>query len=234
MHDFPKTTLNVSAHARYECLCASGVHAPRPPRPRRRPPPTTTTTNRHFHCHNAFACREDSIAFVNKSWQKNCIRIDPVARFEFMGAPPQAVWSFFCEFALYFPVVFSKIKRIRCDIVVRWNVRFSGSIFVFVRFTILGKGGKLVCFLWCRPLACLAGDEGGISSGRLPTLMPGHQGGTLVLVLLSVGLVYWGLTPQQQPGSYQGGEMMMMKSVFWWRKPEYPEEPTDLRQVGWC
>ena len=33
----------------------------------------------------------------------------------------------------------------------------------------------------------------------------------------------WGLTPQQQPGPYQGGEMMM-KSVFWWRKPEYPEE----------
>ena len=26
-------------------------------------------------------------------------------------------------------------------------------------------------------------------------------------------LVYWGLTPQQQPGSYQGGEMMM-NSVF--------------------
>ena len=47
-------------------------------------------------------------------------------------------------------------------------------------------------------------------------------------------MVYWGLTPQQQPGSYQGGEMMM-KSVFWWRKPEYPEETTDLRQVadGW-
>ena len=44
------------------------------------------------------------------------------------------------------------------------------------------------------------------------------------------GLVYWGLTPQQQPGSYQGGEMMI-KSVFWWRKPEYPEETTDLRQV---
>ena len=22
---------------------------------------------------------------------------------------------------------------------------------------------------------------------------------------------------------------MMMKSVFWWRKPEYPEETTDLR-----
>ena len=25
--------------------------------------------------------------------------------------------------------------------------------------------------------------------------------------------------------------MMVMKSVFWWRKPEYPEETTDLRQV---
>ena len=24
---------------------------------------------------------------------------------------------------------------------------------------------------------------------------------------------------------------MMMKSVFWWRKSEYPEETTDLRQV---
>ena len=24
---------------------------------------------------------------------------------------------------------------------------------------------------------------------------------------------------------------MMMKSVFWWRKPEYLEETTDLRQV---
>ena len=29
------------------------------------------------------------------------------------------------------------------------------------------------------------------------------------------GLVYWGLyMPQQQPGSYQRGEMRMMKSVF--------------------
>ena len=45
------------------------------------------------------------------------------------------------------------------------------------------------------------------------------------------GLVYWGVTPQQQPGSYQGGEMMMMKSVFWWRKPEHPEDTTDLQQV---
>ena len=34
-----------------------------------------------------------------------------------------------------------------------------------------------------------------------------------------LGLDYWGLTPHQQPGSYQGGEMMMMKPVFWWRKP---------------
>ena len=40
---------------------------------------------------------------------------------------------------------------------------------------------------------------------------------------VGLGLAYWGLTPQQQPGSSQGGEMMMMKSVFWWRKPEYPE-----------
>ena len=37
--------------------------------------------------------------------------------------------------------------------------------------------------------------------------------------------------PPQQPGSYQGGETMMMKSVIWWRKPEYQEEITDLRQV---
>ena len=43
------------------------------------------------------------------------------------------------------------------------------------------------------------------------------------------GLVWFrGLTPQQQPGSYHGGEMMM-KSVFWWRKPEHPEETTDLQ-----
>ena len=26
-------------------------------------------------------------------------------------------------------------------------------------------------------------------------------------------LVYWGLTPQQQPGSCQGGQMMIMKPV---------------------
>ena len=46
------------------------------------------------------------------------------------------------------------------------------------------------------------------------------------------GLVYWGLTPQQQPGSYQGGEMMMMKCHFHlWRKPVHPGETTDLREV---
>ena len=65
-----------------------------------------------------------------------------------------------------------------------------------------------------------------------------HVSITVCLLLPGIGggLVYWGLTPQQQPGSYQGGEMMMMKAVYWWRKPEYPEETTDLRQVrnrGW-
>ena len=54
---------------------------------------------------------------------------------------------------------------------------------------------------------------------------------TLAKDVTLFGLVWFrGLTPQQQPGSYQGGEMMM-KSVFWWRKPEHPEETTDLRQV---
>ena len=27
------------------------------------------------------------------------------------------------------------------------------------------------------------------------------------------GLVYWGLTPQQQPGSYQGGEMIKLRNL---------------------
>ena len=31
---------------------------------------------------------------------------------------------------------------------------------------------------------------------------------------IQFGLVYWGLTPQQQPGSYQGGEMVMMMMVM--------------------
>ena len=65
-----------------------------------------------------------------------------------------------------------------------------------------------------------------VTEGRAGNLLSCQSASTLGLI----GLVYWGLTPQQQPGSYQGGEMMM-KSVFWWRKPEYPEETTDLRQV---
>ena len=62
----------------------------------------------------------------------------------------------------------------------------------------------------------------------------GNSGNFLLERALQEGkfrLVYWGLMPQQQPGSYQGGEMMMMKSVFWWRKLEYPEETTNLQQV---
>ena len=72
----------------------------------------------------------------------------------------------------------------------------------------------------------------GYSSVTLPTNpAPSYDSGVgYTNSTLHFGLVYWGLTPQQQPGSYQGGEMMM-KSVFWWRKPEYPEETTDLRQV---
>ena len=49
--------------------------------------------------------------------------------------------------------------------------------------------------------------------------------------MILVCIFYRGLTPQQQPGSYQGGEMMVIKSGFWWRKPEYPEETIGLRQV---
>ena len=43
--------------------------------------------------------------------------------------------------------------------------------------------------------------------------------------------------PQQQPGSYRGGEDddddgdHHHHHHYWWRKPEYPEETTDLRQV---
>ena len=46
---------------------------------------------------------------------------------------------------------------------------------------------------------------GGEGSGGIRCM----GGGSIRLVCL----VYWGLTPQQQPGSYQGGEMMMMKSA---------------------
>ena len=42
-----------------------------------------------------------------------------------------------------------------------------------------------------------------------------------------------GFKLRQQSGSYDGGEMLMKKSVFWWRKPEYPEETTDPRHVEW-
>ena len=37
----------------------------------------------------------------------------------------------------------------------------------------------------------------------------GGGGASRTLVETNGLLVYWGLTPQQQPGSYQGGEMMM-------------------------
>ena len=53
---------------------------------------------------------------------------------------------------------------------------------------------------------------------------------TVCQVFLLGGLVWFrGLTPQQQPGSYQGGEMMM-KSVFWWRKPEHPDFSLDVTE----
>ena len=44
------------------------------------------------------------------------------------------------------------------------------------------------------------------------------------------GLFFGGVMPQQQPGSYQGGEMLI--SVFWWRKPEYLEETIGPWQVS--
>ena len=84
----------------------------------------------------------------------------------------------------------------------------------------------VVVLLWCENTInlnhagrahCIGGDPG--------------RGGPMEYLGGGVFMFIWGLTPQQQPGSYQGGEMTMMKSVFWWRKPEYPEETTDLRQV---
>ena len=41
------------------------------------------------------------------------------------------------------------------------------------------------------------------------------------MATIGLVLVYWGLTPQQQPGSYQGGEMIM-KSVFQVEKTGVP------------
>ena len=52
------------------------------------------------------------------------------------------------------------------------------------------------------------------------------------------GIITWwfgllGFNTLQQPRSYQCCEMMMMmKSVFFWRKLDHPEETTDLRQVN--
>ena len=45
---------------------------------------------------------------------------------------------------------------------------------------------------------------------------------------LRVILVYWGLRPQQQPGSYQGGEMMVMKSGGGNRSTRRKSPTTDL------
>ena len=76
----------------------------------------------------------------------------------------------------------------------------------------------------------------GVQGKAVYTLPPSYKfcKWTVHLWYMARDHVVWfigGLTPQQQPGSYQGSEMMMMKSVIWWRKPEYPEETTDLRQV---
>ena len=72
-------------------------------------------------------------------------------------------------------------------------------------------------------------ENGGIRKGNHMILHLSELNKSIVYRHFS--LVYWGLTPQQQAGSYEGVEMMMMKSVFWWRKPEYPEETTDLRHI---
>ena len=94
--------------------------------------------------------------------------------------------------------------------------------------------------LLVRPDMCQLGDAKFVYIGHLPFLPPSNSMQPLQNKVDAIQgfpkpqtkkiglLVYWGLTPQQQPGSYQGGEMMMMKSVYWWRKPEYPEETTDL------
>ena len=90
----------------------------------------------------------------------------------------------------------------------------------------------------------ISGADSEFVKGRGPPYSPISEKGPHMIGLYmcrsyagkSRGVRVWffgfrGLTPQQQPGSYQGGEMMM-KSVFWWRKPEHPEETTDLRQVA--
>ena len=73
--------------------------------------------------------------------------------------------------------------------------------------------------LMAYPLHC--GDlERSSQSHKLVTeVYVGILGVSIIILMIQVftsqwfGLVYWGLTPQQQPGSYQCGEMMMMKSV---------------------
>ena len=87
---------------------------------------------------------------------------------------------------------------------------------------------------YIRGLKSLGKTEESYGDLRIPIILEKLPGSLKTHISRTHGvwfMVYWGLTPQQQPGSYQGGEMMMMKSVFWWRKPEYLEETTNLRQV---
>ena len=55
-----------------------------------------------------------------------------------------------------------------------------------------------------------------IRGTRVYELICGIRACTVLVKQLWFSFVYWDLTPQQEPGSYQGGEMMM-KSGFWWR-----------------
>ena len=93
--------------------------------------------------------------------------------------------------------------------------------------TLAGAGVAIALFC---PLASLLGTLAGLvwfiqCDDRI---VPSTSRGALA------GLVYWFIGVSRLSNSrvisYQGGEMMM-KSVFWWWKPEYPEETTDLRQV---
>ena len=114
--------------------------------------------------------------------------------------------------------------------------------FFWVRVTYMSMWG-----LWRTLRKCTGGDALGGKSprGEMPWGMPrgemprgemsvGDAQGKCPITRLATicikqktsneiwfSLVYWGLTPQQQPGSYQGGEMMMMISVFWWRNNMY-------------
>ena len=49
--------------------------------------------------------------------------------------------------------------------------------------------------------------------------------GSTFRLFYSVGLVYWGLTPQQQPGSYQGGtsaDALKYKTLYRWKWENSP------------